>query len=274
MNVITSTANPLIKRLRRLEQKKYRQAEQAFLVEGIQPVWAAVETHAGIEVLIVAPELLKSESAQKLVDAQRSAGTRVVQVTRTVFESFAEREHPSGLAAIVRLAPRTLDDLRVTPQALFVALFAVGNPGNLGTIIRTMDAVAGSGVILIGDATDAYHPTAVKASRGTLFSVLVAQVENVDAVLVWAKARGVSVVTTCDHAPRDFWSVVYPRPALILFGSEGEGLPDQVLARGDLSVRIPMAGRADSLNLAVAVGVLLYEVERQRNPLPHPLPLS
>jgi TrmH family RNA methyltransferase len=261
---IESPANPLIKRMRALEQRKAREREGAFIVEGIQPVWHAVENGAAIETLVVAPELLTSAPAREMIAQQRAAGTRIVEISASVFARVATREHPSGLAAIVRARPQSLDDLAVTPTALFVALHEVGNPGNLGTIIRTVDAVGGTGVILIGDGTDPYHPSAVRASVGTLFRLPIVQVDTVADMLAWCAAQQVAVVTTSGRAPHDYWDVTYPAPCLLLFGNEGRGLPPDVVAAGDLAVRIPMHGGADSLNLSVAAGVLLYELLRQR----------
>ncbi len=262
MNRIESAANPLIKRIRALEQRKGREREGVFVVEGIQPVWQAVESGAGIDTLIVAPELLTSAPSREMVARQRAAGVAVAEVGAAVFARIASREHPSGLAAIVRMARRSLADLAVTPDARFVALHEIGNPGNLGTILRTVDAVGGDGVLLVGAGTDPYHPSAVKASMGTLFRVPVVQVDDLAAAQAWCRARGIALITTSDRAPHDHWDVTYPAPSLLLLGNEGRGLPPEVIAAGDLAVRIPMLGSADSLNLAVAAGVLLYEILR------------
>ncbi len=259
---ITSTANPLIKRIRSLEQRKQREAQQAFFVEGIRPVWQAVESRAGVEVLVVAPELLTSEAARSMIDRQREAGMPVAAVSRHVFESVAEREHPSGLGAIVHATYRALPQFTVAADSLFVAIEHAGNPGNVGAILRTVDAVGGRGVILIGDSADPFHPTAVKASMGAVFTVPVARVATLSDLLAWSRSNGLTVVTTSSRAPLAYWSVTYPRPALFVFGSEGEGLSDQEWQQGNLAVSIPMRGSADSLNLAVSVGVLLYEVIR------------
>lgn len=261
---IESAANPLIKRIRALGQRKGREEQGACFVEGIQPVWQAVEGGAAIEALVVAPDLLTSAPARAMVAAQQAAGTPVAEVTAALYERIATRENPSGLAAIVRIARRGLASLAVTPTALFVALHEVGNPGNLGTILRTVDAVGGSGVILVGDTTDPYHPSAVRASVGTLFRLPVAHVACLDEIFSWSVENRVGVVTTSTHATHDHWDVTYPVPALMLFGNEGRGLPADIVRRGDLSVRIPMHGSAGSLNLSVAAGVLLYEALRQR----------
>lgn len=260
--MIISTANPLIKRVRALAQRKQREAEGAFLVEGIRAVWQAVESGAPVELLIEAPDLLTSEPARAMVEARRAAGMRVVAVSAGVFERLAEREHPSGLAAVARMVDRRLDDLVVTPRALFVALLETGNPGNLGTILRTMDAVAADGLILIGAATDPYHPSAVRASMGALFTIPVVRIPGAETVLDWCRLHGIGIVTTSAQAEQDHWSARYPRPCLLLFGSEGEGLSPALLRAGDLAVRLPMQGHVDSLNLAVAAGILLYEARR------------
>jgi TrmH family RNA methyltransferase len=259
---VTSVANPLIKRARALAQRKHRDAEGAFVVEGIRGVWQAVESGAPVETLIVAPALLTSEPARRMVEAQRAAGSRVVAVSAAAYERFAEREHPSGLAAIVRIEERGLSDLAVTPRALFVALHETGNPGNLGAILRSMDAVAANGLIILGNATDPYHPTAIKASMGAIFTIPVVRALTIQALLSWCRAHDIGVVTTSTQANVDHWSARYPEPCLLLFGSEGQGLPAVRLQAGDLAVRIPMQGHVDSLNLAIATGILLYEVRR------------
>ena len=263
--LITSVTNPLIKRVRSLEQRKFRQREGAFLVEGIRPVWQALESGAPVELLLVAPELLTSPPALQLIESRPGAGTRIVSVSAAVFSSFAVREHPSGLAAVVQTQHRALDDLDSGAGSLYVGLHEASNPGNLGTILRTLDAVEGSALITIGAATDPYHPTAVKAAMGALFTVPVVAVDSVAALLDWCHARGVGVVTTSSHAGGvEHWSASYPDPCLLLFGSEGSGLPPHALGAGDLAVRIPMFGAADSLNLAVSAAILLYEVRRSR----------
>ncbi len=261
---IEGAANPLIKRIRALEQRKGREQAGAFFVEGIQAVWQAVDAGAVIETLVVAPDLLTSAAAREMIARQHAARTPVAEVSASLYERIAMRENPSGLAAIVRIVFHSLESLIVTPASLFVALHEISNPGNLGTILRTVDAVGGNGVILIGDGTDPYHPNAVRASVGTLFRLPVVPVRQIEDALAWSRASGVSIVTTSARAAHAHWQVEYPSPVLMLFGNEGRGLPPEIVARGDLSVRIPMHGSASSLNLAVAAGVLLYEALRQR----------
>ncbi len=260
--LITSAANPLIKRVRLLEDRRHRRRERAFVVRGIQPVWQAVEAGAAIEVLLVAPDLLRGRAAA-MVAEQEGRGVRVARLSAELFGRIADRDGPAGLAAIVAGDTVGLADLEVWPGAVFVALCEVGNPGNLGTIIRTADAAGAAAVILVGASTDPFDPAAVKASMGALFSVPVAAVSTAAEFVRWCRDRGVAIAAAVGQGSGAFWDVALPSPVAILLGSEATGLPGDLLAEGDVRLRIPMTGTAESLNLAVAAGILLYETWRQ-----------
>jgi RNA methyltransferase, TrmH family len=270
--VISSAANPLVKRVRALGDRKHRRHEGAFVVQGIQPVWQAVEAGADIEVLIVAPGLLRPGGALDMVAAQEATGIRVARLTDELFGRIADREGPAGLAAIVRAAPVALDSLPVPTAGLFVSLHSPGNPGNVGTIVRTASAVGAAGVILIGPSADPYDPAAVKASMGALFTVPVVTAQSTGDFLTWAAACRVTVAATSARAAMSCWDAPWRLPLALLLGSEGAGLPDDLLREADLRVSIPMTGTAESLNLAVAAGVLLYEVRRSTLAVAQPGP--
>jgi RNA methyltransferase, TrmH family len=259
---ISSASNPLIKRIRLLASRKYRREQGAFVVEGIQPVWRAVAAGWEIEALVVDPDLRPDSPAAAMVTEQESRGVRVVRLSRELFQRLSSREGSAGLAAIVRSRQIGLGDLDVGPDSVFVVLHNIGNPGNLGTIIRTTDAVGGAGVILIGDTTDPYAPTSVKATMGSIFAVKVAHVADSERFLEWAAANSVEVVAASGRAEVAHWSTEYRPPLAALLGSEGEGLPDELLARSGRQVKIPMTGTAESLNVAAAAAVLLYEIRR------------
>jgi TrmH family RNA methyltransferase len=271
--LISSAANPLVKRVRQLADRKHRRRQGAFVVEGRQPVWRAVQAGWEIEVLIAAPDLLAGSAAAAMVAEQEARGVQVAYVSGELFGRIGSREGPSGVAAIVRGRVADLDDLAVSPGpglgpgagagTVFTALHRIGNPGNLGTIIRTVDATGGAGVITVGDSTDPFAPAAVKASMGSLFAVPVAHAPDADAFFGWASAHGVEVVATSGSADSEHWQATYRPPLAVLFGAEGSGLPGPVLGRADRQVRIPMTGTAESLNLAAAAAVMLYEIRRQ-----------
>lgn len=262
-DVITSAANPLVKRVRLLADRKHRRRESAFVVQGIQPVWQAVEAGSDVEVLIVAPDLLRHPGAAAMVAAQEAAGIRVARLSGELFGRIADRDGPSGLAAIVRAVPVPLASLAVSAGSLFAALHSAGNPGNVGTIIRTASAVGADGVILVGPCADPYDPVAVKASMGALFTVPVVTAASGAEFLAWARAGAVRVAATSARGSVTCWDADLRLPLAVLLGSEGTGLPAGLLDAADLRVAIPMTGSAESLNLAVAAGVVLYEVRRR-----------
>jgi TrmH family RNA methyltransferase len=262
-DVIRSAANPLVKRVRLLADRKHRRRESAFVVQGIQPVWQAVEAGSDVEVLIVAPDLLRHPGAAAMVTAQEAAGVKVARLSGELFTRISDRDGPSGLAAIVRAVPVAVTGLPVTAGSLFIALHSASNPGNLGTIIRTASAAGAAGVILIGPSADPHDPAAVKASMGALFTVPVATAASAAEFLAWARAGGVRVAATSARGSVTCWDADLRLPLAVLLGSEGSGLPEAVLDAADLRVAIPMTGTAESLNLSVAAGVLLYEVRRR-----------
>jgi RNA methyltransferase, TrmH family len=259
---ITSASNPLVKRMRLLANRKHRREQGAFVVEGLQPVWRAVTAGWDIETLIVDPDLRPDSAAAAMVADLETQGVRVARLTGDLFDRLSSRDGSAGLAAIVRSRQADLADLTVTPGAVFIALHQIGNPGNLGTIIRTADAVGSAGVILIGNTTDPFGPASVKASMGSIFATTVAHAQEPKRFLDWARANRVAVLAASGTASVDHWDASYQPPATLLLGSEGEGLPQELLSAADERVRIPMTGTAESLNVAAAAAILLYEVRR------------
>ncbi|MEA2460253.1 MAG: methyltransferase, TrmH family [Actinomycetota bacterium] len=262
--LIASPNNATVKRIRKLRQRKFREQERLFLVEGIAHVRQAIDHGAPVDSLLVAPDLLSSEGAWTAIQEREAAGVRTIYLGREAFESIVNRDHPSGLAAVIEMEEQPLSSLMSKPDSIFVAVLEVGNPGNLGSIIRTVDAAGAGAVIIVGDATDAFHPQSVKASMGTIFSVPFHRAKDVDDLFSWCLMEEVHVVTTSVRAESYLWDTEIEPPSLFLFGSETQGLPPEVLERGEKSVKLPMEGSASSLNLSVAVGVMLYEMRRRK----------
>jgi RNA methyltransferase, TrmH family len=240
------------------------------LVEGIRAVWEAIERGAPIERLLFAPDLLDSDSAIGLVEAQQRLGMPSTSLGPAAFRSLSERDRPTGLAAIVRTTFKTVGELASGDDSIFVALERPSGPGNLGAIVRTADSVGASGVVLMGQGADPFDPQAVKASMGSIFAVPVARASGLGETLTWAASMGLQVVTSSAHARLEHHSARYRLPLLLVLGSERNGLSPEALRRGHLSVRIPMRGSASSLNLAVAAGVLLYEIRRKTGGMGEP----
>jgi TrmH family RNA methyltransferase len=258
MELISSRNNPRIKGVRALHLRKARQEARLFLVEGIRHVGEAVEASAQVDAIYYAPDLLTSEYATRLVAEQAKKGIACFATTPEVFESLAEKENPQGLLAVVRQPERRLAELNPGNFGWGVALVSPQDPGNLGSILRTIDAVGAGGLILLESSVDLYHPAAVRASMGTLFWYPAIQATFAE-FQDWAQGSGYHVYGSSAHAQQDYLEArPYLSPRILLLGSEREGLTPEQQSACETVVRLPMRGRATSLNLAVAAGILLY----------------
>jgi len=258
MAPITSKSNPKIKEVRALKERKARAASGLFVVEGIRHVAEALEAGSPVEYLVYCPDLLTSPFGRALVDEQRAKRLPVHSVTGPVFATLSERENPTGLLAVVRQQRRKLADLGPASLSWGVAVVAPQDPGNVGTIVRTIDAVGASGLVLLDTGVDPYHPTAVRASLGSLFSVPIATA-SFSEFAAWARQHAYHLYGTSAHDATPYQQIaVYQRPAILLLGSEREGLTSEQRAACEIVLQLPMRGKATSLNLAVAAGVMLY----------------
>jgi TrmH family RNA methyltransferase len=262
MTLITSFANQNVKLVRKLEQKKYRQETGLFFIEGLRTVGEAVQTGASIETLVIAPDLLISDFGKSLLKQPAVENIEKLEVSSEIYRKIAHKEGPQGIGAIVKQEWKVIDQILVNSGDLWVALDSVSDPGNLGTIMRTAEAVSCRGIILLGQSTDPYDPTAVKASMGAVFSLELVQ-SDWDSFNNWKNINQLTMVGTSDSAKTDYQKVAYQRPLILLMGSERHGLSEQMQSDCDHMVFIPMEGRTDSLNLAVATGILLYEIYNQ-----------
>lgn len=259
--LITSLSNPLVKQVRALHQKKARSESGMFLVEGIHHVGEAVEAGWEMDSILFAPELLTSTFARDLV---ARLGTKPQPVSAQVMESLADKDNPQGILAVVRQRQTRLDELK--PRAAqgaqtirsAAALVSPQDPGNVGTILRTLDAVGADALFLLDGGVDLYHPTVIRSSMGTIFWKLVIQAPF-DEFVTWARQGTYQLIGTSAHGDVDYQTLVPQIPWILILGSEQKGLSTAQTNACDMAVSLPMKGRVSSLNLAVAAGVLLYQ---------------
>ena len=252
-SLITSTGNPLIKQVRALRQKKARRESRLFLVEGIHHVGELVDAGWDVESVLYAPDTLTSSFAHDLI----SRFTHTPQpVTPQVMKSIADKDNPQGIIAVVRQKQMTLSDLQKAGNA--VALVSAQDPGNVGTILRTMDAVGVGTLFLLEGGVELYHPTVVRASMGTLFWKNIVQT-SFDEFLNWAQSGKYQLMGTSARADVAYYKHSPITPWILVLGNEQKGLSASHLDACDVTVSLPMQGRASSLNLSVAASVLLYQ---------------
>ena len=253
---VTSLANPLVKLARGLHLRKEREASGLFLAEGLKIITEAVDLGQAPRFLLHGPSA-DHPVLQRAVRATLKAGGEVVEVTREVLEKIARRDNPQAVLGVFPQRFADIATLEPSSAPCWVALQAVRDPGNLGTIIRTADAAGCGGVILVGECCDPFSVEAVRATMGSIFAAPIFRLE-VAAFLAWRAKWPGSVVGTLLNADVDYRAAEYRAPNLILMGNEQAGLPPELAAACDVAVKIPMRGRADSLNLSVATGIMIY----------------
>jgi TrmH family RNA methyltransferase len=251
--LITSPSNPLIKQARALRQKKIRNETGLFLVEGIHHVGEAVEAGWDVETILYSSGVLTSPFAHDLITR---FSFKPQPVTAQVMETLADKENPQGIIAIVHQKKDQLKDAKPVTRA--VALVAPQDPGNVGTILRSMDAVGADVLFLLDGGVELYHPSIIRASMGTLFWKPVIQT-SFDKFIEWSRAGKYQLIGTSAKADVDYKTLVPQTPWILMLGNEQKGLSPEQTAACDVTVSLPMQGRVSSLNLAVAAGVLLYQ---------------
>ncbi len=261
---LTSLQNPRVKSAVKLRARREREKQGRFLIEGYRELRRAVNAKLPIGELFTCHEHYLGENEDALVaDAQEQCGAEVVPVVATVFNKLSYRDRPDGLLGIAPIPQWSLEQLEPKANGIYVVAVTIEKPGNLGTILRTADAVGADGVIICDRCTDVFNPNVVRASVGALFTVPVAETTT-DELLPWLAGNGIEIVATTPAAELIYTDANLLDAVALAVGSEQYGLPDRWLEAATHRVVIPMAGEADSLNAAVATAVVLFEATRQR----------
>jgi TrmH family RNA methyltransferase len=259
---ITSTANPRIKQLVALRRRREREQAAVTLVEGQAEIELALAAHVRPRELYYCSELSAAAGLHLATDSA-ALGAEVIRVSRPVFEKISYRDGPDGWLAVVPAVEADLDHIQLPPDPLVVVCAGLEKPGNLGAILRTADAAGVAAVIAADPVTDWGNPNVVRASKGTVFSVPVASGPR-EQVLAWLGTHGIRIAAATPAARQLVTEADLTGPTAIAVGAEQAGLSAEWLERADIQVRIPMFGRADSLNVSTSAAIIAYEAVRQR----------
>lgn len=262
-SLIVERSHPQVKRIRRLCMREERERTCLFYIEGMRFITQAFRHQVRIETLVVCRDLLVHPFAQKLVRLQERQGTSVLEVESGVMKSLSQVQDSQGIGALVRQRWQRLERVRPGNELCWTAIETIRSPGNLGTILRTSDAVGGAGAIILGNSTDPHDPGTVRATMGAMFSQSFVRTSIEDFVR-WKRRGQYQIVGTSPAATQDYHEARYVAPTILLVGEERKGLSKEAQSICDLMVRIPMVGESDSLNVAMATGVMLYELFNQR----------
>ncbi len=260
---ITSARNDKVKYVEKLARRRYRYQEGRFVAEGPRLVGEALASGARLHSLYIAPELFDADGWKGMLAALPD-GVPVYELPAALFRQVASTEGPQGILAVVEMRSWTWLDCCAGTAPLAVVVDGLQDPGNLGAILRATEALGGSGVILGEGTADPYNPKTVRASMGAVYRLPMAHGQDLAALIPEMKARGMQVLVASARADRPLYAVDWRSPTAIVLGNEGAGVGPEVAALADAAVCIPMPGRAESLNVGMAAGILLYEALRQR----------
>jgi TrmH family RNA methyltransferase len=260
---LTSKDNSAVKDLRSLADPKHRKKAQAFLIEGVKMVEEALRDNAGVKTIVASPDLVRHHGKGVLRLAEDN-GVEVLWISERLMDAVAESKTPQPVMAVVAMKTHSEDELFVSPQGLIVVAHELQDPGNLGTIIRTAEAVNASGVVTTSQTVDPYNPKAVRASMGSILRVPIVHVGSLPDFIKQCRQKGYRAFATTLTATKIHLEADFTKPSILILGQEGAGLPQDIIDDIDVTLRIPMTGAVESLNVAVAAAVILYEAMRQR----------
>lgn len=256
--LITSHSNPLARQIRSLHQHKSRSESGLFLVEGIHEVGEAVQAGWEIETLVYSPDLLTSDFGLSLVNDLNQRSIRCAALSGQLFTDLAGKENPQGILAVAHQCLRTLEYFSSRKFTWGAACVSPQDPGNVGTILRTLEAVGADGLFILDGGVDLFHPSLIRASMGSLFWKPIVPA-TFNEFVAWVRQSGLQLVGSSAHAVLDYRAYKRGgRRAILLLGNEQKGLTEDQQAACDVVLSMPIKGRGSSLNLAVAAGILLY----------------
>jgi TrmH family RNA methyltransferase len=256
---VTAFSNSTVKLLRSLRDKKARRAEGLFLAEGLRILTEARDSGQLPEIIAFSPEGARHPLAAEIIAATEEAGGDAIETTPDILTKMSGKDNPQMLLGAYRQPRTSLEQIDRVAAPLWIVAQALRDPGNIGTILRTGDAVGAGGLILIDDCADPFSVEAVRASMGALFTQAIANARW-DEFVSWLRRGEGQLVGTSLKATHDYLEAQYRQPCFLLIGNEQQGLPGDYEEECDLLVKIPMAGRADSLNAAMATAVMAFAI--------------
>ena len=258
MQVITSKDNELVKNIKKLKEKKFRDNNNQFIIEGIKLVAEAIEEKADIENRIVCEDCINNESIDKKL-LYEIARYKCIYVTEKIFNTLSDVSNPQGILAVIN---RKTDNINIDySEDFIVVLDGIQDPGNLGTILRTVDSAGLKQIVISKETADQYNPKVVRSTMGGIFRVNIVRTNNIIKTLKEMKDNGFEVIVTSLDTNNNIYNIQYNKKVVVI-GNEANGVSKEVQDLADKKVKIPMLGKTESLNAGVAAGIMIYEYVR------------
>ncbi|SHH24292.1 23S rRNA (guanosine(2251)-2'-O)-methyltransferase RlmB [Tepidibacter thalassicus] len=259
---ITSKENEKIKYIKSLLKSKKRLQEKKYIIEGYRILNQAIECSADIDYVVFTDEFLNKEEHKKFIDFLMDNGFKLYKTTNKLFKGITDTEKPQGILAVVKYKEYDLDEILNSNSNFFIILDRIQDPGNMGTIIRTADAAGVYGVILLKGCVDVYNPKVIRSTMGSIFNMPIIQAN--EEIIDDLKEKGFNIVSSYLNTDNYYHSVNYGDKVALVIGNEGNGIKDEIINKSDILVKIPIYGKAESLNAAMASGILMYEIRNKQ----------
>lgn len=264
MPLVESKNNSRVKYVKKLARRRFRDREGKFVLEGFRAVEEVLKLSGTVEFILFSPSARATSRGEQLFAAAREAGIAAVEVAENIMRDLAGTETPQGVLAVVCRREVSLDDILSTSPSLLVLVDGVQDPGNLGTIVRTSAGAGAQGLILLPGTVDLYNPKTLRSTMGNIFKLPVVMAGQRSEVLKKIRNAGLELVVGDPRAEKAVFEIDLTGPVVIAVGNEARGVQEDILMHSRHRVHIPMSAGVDSLNVAVAAGIMLYEVVRQR----------
>jgi len=261
---ITSNSSKMCKHVKALHLKNYRDKKKEYVIEGFRLVKDALESNAPVKSIMVSDSFVSNAISEEILKEISGRNISIYKVSDNILKDISDTETPQGIVGVVAAPQQTIKDIHICGDSLFVLCDCVQDPGNLGTIIRTADAAGADGVILSKGCVDVYNPKVVRSTMGAIFHFPVIKVDNLTETILYLKQRNLSIVSGYLEAADYHFDIDMKKGTVIVIGNEANGISSEVISLSDYLIKIPIPGRAESLNAAIAAGILIYEAVRQR----------
>ena len=261
--IITSLQNDRIKNVVKLRNRRDRDKQQLMIIEGYRSLLRASNNNISVKEFYFCPDYFIGGNEYKLIDKYKESGAKIIEVSKNVFQKMSYRDRPEGLLGVAPYFSKTLKDLDLSDPPFLVVAQSIEKPGNLGTIIRSTDGTGADGLILCDRCTDLFNPNVITASTGICFALPIVETST-EECLKYLKENNIAILSATPHADVYYTDVDMTQPTAVIVGAEQYGLTDEWMKESTINVKIPMLGQADSLNVATATTLLLYEALRQR----------
>lgn len=265
MEFIKSSSNKFIKEIKGLDKKKNRNNKNLYFIEGIRIVEDAIESNESIEYILYSDKLFQTKDGENLFNIINNKFT-YYQIDHKLFKEISDTENPQGIIAVVKMKNHKLEDIH-KENSLIIFLDKLQDPGNMGTIIRSADALGASGIIVSKGSVDIYNPKVVRSTMGSLFHIPIVQISDSIETIQKLKNTGVRILATTLGKAKYCYDIDLTENILVIIGNEGNGISKELFNISDENIIIPMDGDSESLNVSMASSIIMYEVLRQKNML-------